>query len=195
MERFISLSKLVAGIRFADYVFGEPVPLGSCWIHPQITGIYAVLVPDPTWGPWQLQPVFFGVFDPQRPCQLSAEQYNCCLRVAGGKGLYIAMYNTPGVYDPSESHRIQRELIHVYSPLCNRDSADAPSTDLERKVDALAKQNQEHEVLLKVLLAAIGHLVQPPQETKRRTVGFQPVASTSRQSTPQRGVPQTSYCS
>jgi len=189
-------SRWLAGIRFADYVFGEPVPLSSCWIPVQLMGIYAVLVPDPTWGPRQFQPVFFGVFNGQRPYQLSTEEYSCCLRVAAGKALYIATYNLP-VYDPSESRRIQRELIRAYSPLCNRDeAADSPSADLAHKLDALEKKNQEHEMLLKVILAAIGHLVQPPQEVKRRAVGFQPAdSSTNRQSTPQRGVRQNSYCS
>jgi len=158
-------------------------------------GIYAVLVPDPTWGPRQFQPIFFGVFNTQRPYQLSTDEYSCCLRVAAGKALYIATYNL-AAHDPSESHRIQRELIHAYGPVCNREAVDTPSLDLAHKLDALEKKNQEHELLLKVILAAIGHLVQPPQEIKRRAVGFQPVeSSTNRQSTPQRGVLQNSYCS
>lgn len=173
-------SRLGAGIRFADYVFAEPVPLDSFLVPPQMMAIYAVLVPDPTWGPRQFQPIFFGIINGQRQGQLSPEEYRSCLRVAGGKGLYVATCNLPPLFQPSESHRIQRELIHVYSPLCNRDSADAPSTDLERKVDALAKQNQEHELLIKVVLAAIGHLGQPTQEPKKRPVGFQPSSATTR---------------
>jgi hypothetical protein len=155
-----------------------------------MTGIYAVLVPDPTWGPRQFQPLFFGVFSSQHPRQLSTEEYTACLRVAAGKCLYIATYNMPPVYDPSESHRIQRELVHVYNPLCNRDrdSGDAHSAELTRKLEALEKKNQEHEVLLKVVLAAIGHLVQPPQEIKKRAVGFQPDTTTNRQSAPQRSI-------
>ena len=176
-------SRLGAGIRFADYLFAEPVPLDSFLVPPQMMAIYAVLVPDPTWGPRQFQPIFFGIISSQHQWQLSPEEYRSCLRVAGGKGLYVATCNLPPQFQPSESHRIQRELIHVYSPLCNRDSADAPSTDLERKVDALAKQNQEHELLIKVVLAAIGHLGQPTQEPKKRPVGFQP-ASTITPNTP-----------
>ncbi len=138
-------SRLGAGIRFADYVFAEPVPLDSFLVPPQMMAIYAVLVPDPTWGPRQFQPIFFGIINGQRQGQLSPEEYRSCLRVAGGKGLYVATCNLPPLFQPSESHRIQRELIHVYSPLCNRDAVDAPSADLAGKVDALEKKNQEHD--------------------------------------------------
>ena len=187
-------SRLIAGIRFADYVFAEPVPLGPCWISLQMTGIYAILVPDPSWGPRQFQPIFFGVCNGQRPCPLSVDEYNACVRAASGKVLYIAMYNLPPLHDPSESNRIQWELIQVYSPLCNRDSGDSHSGELAHKLEALEKKNQEHEVLLKVLLAAVGHPAQPPQEIKRRAVGFQPAeSSANRQSTPRRGVLQNSY--
>jgi len=56
-------------------------------------------------------------------------------------------------------------------------SGDSHSRELAHKLEALEKKNQEHEVLLKVLLAAVGHPAQPPQEIKRRAVGFQPAES------------------
>ena len=171
MYRF---TKLVSGIRFVDYVFGEPLPFSICSVPPHMTGIYVVLVPDPTWRPRQFQPIFFGVFDGHRQCQLSAVEYTACLRIAAGKGLYVATYNLPPLCGPAESDRIRRELIQVYSPICNRESIDSHSAELALKLDALEKKNQEQETLMKVLLAAVGHLVQPPQEIKKRTVGFQP---------------------
>jgi hypothetical protein len=173
-------SSFATGIRFADYVFGEPVPFGIYSAPPHMTGLYAVLVPDPTWRPRQFQPIFFGVFDGRRECQLSTAEHTACLRIAAGKGLYIAMYNLPPVYGLTESDRMRRELIQVYSPICNRESMDAHSSELAFKLDALEKKNQEHEMLMKVLLAAVGHLVQPPQEIKRRTVGFQPESRATR---------------
>jgi hypothetical protein len=84
------------------------------------------------------------------------------------------------MYGPSESDRIRRELIQVYCPICNRDSIDAHSSELALKLDALEKKNQEQETLMKLLLAAVGHLVEPPQEIKRRTVGFQPESRATR---------------
>src|SRR5439155_560607 len=123
MERFAS--KFYAGIRFADYVFSEPVPLAICVTTPQSMGVYAVLVPDATWGPRHFQPIFFGVFNGQRQSQLTPDDYRRCLRAAAGKQLYVAAYHIPLLGDPSESHRVQRELVHIYSPLCNHDPADA----------------------------------------------------------------------
>ena len=186
MDRFTM--RFGGGIRFGDYIFGEPIPLGICRIPQQTIGIYAVLVPGPTWGPRQFQPILFGVLNGQPQFQLLAGEYSSCLRVAAGKGLYVATYNLPPLYDLSEPQRIQNELVQVYRPLCNRASADACSDTLANKLEALEKRNQEHETLIKVLLAAIGHLVQPPQEIKKRAVGFQPSASTTRHGPPQRGI-------
>jgi len=180
MERFAS--KFYAGIRFADYVFSEPVPLAICVTTPQSMGVYAVLVPDATWGPRHFQPIFFGVFNGQRQSQLTPDDYTRCLRAAAGKQLYVTAYNMPLLGDPSELHRVQRELVHIYSPLCNHDPADASSAEFVRKLDALESKNQEHEALLKVLLAALGHLVQPTHEVKKRTVGFQVASAAPRHS-------------
>src|SRR5262249_7647114 len=166
--------RFAAGIRFANYVFGEPVPFSICSPPPQMAGVYVVLVPDPTWRPKQFQPIFFGSFDCQRRCSLSVSEYTSCLRMAAGKGLYLAVYNLSPFYGPLETDRIRRELVQIYSPICNRESVDAHSAELALKLDALEKKNQEYDVLMKVLLAAVGHLVQPQQETKKRTVGFQP---------------------
>jgi hypothetical protein len=46
-------------------------------------------------------------------------------------------------------------------------------------VDELEKKNQEHELLIKVVLAAIGQAVPPPQEPKKRAVGFHPGSATT----------------
>jgi len=181
VDRFAS--RFYAGIRFADYVFSEPVPLAIC-MAPQRKGVYAVLVPDTTWGPRHFQPIFFGVFNSQHEAQLSPDDYRRCLRAAAGKILYVAAYNMPLLCDPSESHRIQSELVHIYSPLCNHDSAGASSAELVRKLDALETKNQEHEALLKVLLAALGHLVQPTHEIKKKAVGFQAGFAATRHSVP-----------
>ena len=185
VDRFVS--KFYSGIRFADYVFSEPIPLAICVTEPQRMGVYAVLVPDATWGPRHFQPIFFGVFNGHHQSQLSPDDYRRCLRAAAGKLLYVAAYNMPLVGDPSESQRIQRELVQIYSPLCNHDSADASSAELVRKLDALEMKNQEHEALLKVLLAALGHLVQPTHEIKKRAVGFQTGSAASRHSAPPKG--------
>src|SRR5207247_8987627 len=88
-------SRLGAGIRFADYLFAEPVPLDSLLVPPQMMAIYAVLVPDPTWGPRQFQPICFGIISSQQQSQPSREEYRACLRVAGGTRLSIATSSQP----------------------------------------------------------------------------------------------------
>src|SRR5678815_1284438 len=81
----LSVSRTHVGIRFADYVFTHPVPLGRFALPLQSAGLYVILMPDPNWGPWRFQPLYFGEFGFQRRADLSAAQQTCCLKVAGGR--------------------------------------------------------------------------------------------------------------
>src|SRR5437867_13404479 len=109
MERFAS--KFYAGIRFADYVFSEPVPLAICVTMPQSMGVYAVLVPDATWGPRHFQPIFFGVLNGQRQSQLTPDDYRRCLGATAGEHLYVAEHNIHLLDDPSEWQRVPGRLV------------------------------------------------------------------------------------
>ena len=83
------------GIRFGDYVFSAPVPQGRFILPPRSAGVYVVLMPDPTWGPWHLQPLFFGEFGAQQETQMTAAQQMSCLKVAAGRTLFFAAYAVP----------------------------------------------------------------------------------------------------
>jgi hypothetical protein len=176
MNRFSS--RMLAGIRFADYVFCNPVPLAQFAFPQRFFGIFVLLVPDPTWGPWHLQPVYFGDFRPDRESDMSAAEQTACLRIAGGKPLYVSAYVLPMEHTLALA-RMKRELIDRYCPIANWPSS-GDAVALTGKLDALEKKIQEHDTLLRLALASVGQMVQPFQEPKRRSVGFQPDPAGSR---------------
>ena len=177
MNRFSS--RILAGIRFADYVFCTPVPLAQFAFPPNYSGVFALLVPDPTWGPWRLQPVYFGDFKADRESDMSAAEQIACLRIAGGRPLYVSAYILP-MQHTSELTRMKRELINRYCPIANWPSSSDDAAGLTGKLDALEKRIQEHDALLRLALAAVGQMVQPLPEPKRRSIGFQPDPAGSR---------------
>ena len=179
MSRFHSRTPL--GIRFADYIFSEPVPLTQSSSIPRVVGIYVVLVPDPTWGPWHLQPLLFGEFGGPRQESLNQEQQACCLRAAAGRTLYFAVYTLP-LQHASELSRMKHELIEHYNPICNQDAAG--SAEIAQKLNTLEKKILEYDAVLRVALAAIGQAGQVPPETKKRIAGFQPNPAGSHRSSP-----------
>src|SRR5262245_33668198 len=109
MNRY--LSRIPLGIRFASYVFTEPVPMDRFALPLRLDGVYALLIPDPTWGPWQLQPVFFGEIHSDREPWIGAAELTQCLRIAAGKALYVAVYPLLP-HQTMETARIRKELIH-----------------------------------------------------------------------------------
>src|SRR5712664_388027 len=89
-----TLSRPLAGIRFSDYVFTEPIPLDRLLLPSHSTGVYAVLMPDPTWAPRDFQPLFFGEFA-NGHCSITAAELSWWYRAAAGKSLYIAVLAIP----------------------------------------------------------------------------------------------------
>jgi hypothetical protein len=172
------LSRTPVGIRFGDYVFSDPVPLSRFSLPPRSGGLYVVLMPDPSWGPWHLQPLFFGEFGAQRETHMSQEQQVCCLKVAAGRSLYVAVY-APPLQHGWELSQIKKELIERYRPVSNLASIDA-AAEIGYRLDSLEKQILEQDAVLKLALAAIGQMVQVPQEPRRKIVGFQPEPAGSR---------------
>ena len=166
------------GIRFADCFFSDPVQLPRFSFPLRTAGIYVIMAPDPTWGPWHLQPLFFGEFEGQRTAYVSPAQQSCCLRIAGGKTLYVATYTVP----PQQAWQlpqVKQLLIERYSPIANL-AGNAPDTDIAHKLASLEKKILEHETLLKITLAAIGQTIQAPPEPRKRVVGFRPDPAGSR---------------
>jgi hypothetical protein len=148
MRRF--LMRAPTGIRSANYVFSEPVPLSRFLLPTRFEGIYVLLVPDPTWEPWHLQPVFFGEIRADREPAISESERVQCLRVAAGRTVYIAvcpLLQTGGL------PRIKQELIDCYGPLVNRDS-HGDVAEMARKLEAIESKIHEHETLMKLALAS-----------------------------------------
>jgi hypothetical protein len=171
--------RMLSGIRFADYLFTNPTPIERCTFPARVTGIFVVLVPDPTWGPWHLQPLYFGQFRLNGESEMSVTEQILCLRVAAGKPLYVASFSLP-IEQTFELSRIMRDLIDRYRPIVNRQATDESAGDIAHKFDAVEKRIYEQEAVLKVVLAALGQMSQAVPEPKRRSVGFQPNPAGSR---------------
>ena len=176
-------SRTLAGIRFADYVFSAPASLDRFLLPPRSLGLYVILMPDSTWGPWHLQPLFFDQFGPERVVRMSPAQQACCLKVAAGRSLYFAFYAIPPQHGWA-TPEILKELVARYRPLANLESIDA-AAEVSQRLDSLEKKLIEHELVLKLALAALGQTVQLQQpEPKKRIVGFRPDPAGSRSGSP-----------
>jgi hypothetical protein len=110
---------------------------------------------------------------------MSAAEQTACLRIAGGKPLYVSAYVLP-MEHTAELIRMKRELIDRYCPIANWPSLSFDAAALSRKLDTLEKKIQEHDTLLRLALAAVGQMAQPYSEPKRRSVGFLPDPAGSR---------------
>jgi hypothetical protein len=166
-----SNSRTPFGIRFGDYLFSYPVPLGRFTLPQRSAGLFVILMPDSTWGPWHFQPLYFGEFGFQRQAQLSAAQQTFCLKVAGGRSLYCAFFVMPN-QEEWQIPRIKKELIERYRPISNMESLDSAG-ELAFKLTSLENKIAEQEAVLRLLLPAIGQIVQSQQPHPRKKVaGF-----------------------
>src|SRR5262245_46732776 len=161
------LSRTPVGIRFGDYVFSPPASLDRFALPPRAAGLYVILMPDSSWAPWHLQPLFFGEFGPDRQARMNEAQQMCCLKVAAGRRLYFALY---AVHHQSglAISEIRKELIAHYSPVSNLESIDH-AADLAQRLQGLETRVNEQDAILKLALAALGQTVQIQQpEPKKR---------------------------
>jgi len=167
------LSRTPVGIRFGDYVFSHPASLDRFALPPRAAGLYVILMPDSSWAPWHLQPLFFGEFGPDRQTRMNEAQQMCCLKVAAGRRLYFALYAVDHQSGWAISE-IKKELIAHYSPVSNLESLDR-AADLAQRLEGLEKRINEQDAVLKLAFAALGQTVQLQQpEPKKRIVGFGP---------------------
>src|SRR5262245_62014231 len=128
-----SLLRTTVGIRFGNYLFSDPVPMGRFSFFPRSSGLYVVLMPDPSWGPWPFQPLFFGEFGVQREALMSQAQQAYCLKVAAGRILYVAVYGLPE-QNGWTTAQIKKQLIEQYRPVSNFESIDA-AAELRYRLD------------------------------------------------------------
>lgn len=173
MNRFVLKPPL--GIRFGRYLFSEPVPLRGFWVPPRTAGLYVILVPDPTWLPRPFQPIFFGEFSPDRPNPVTYREYIAWFRAAAGRDLHVAVLDAQSGAS-GQLPLVKRELTHTYEPICDYQAQNEFVGDgVSRKLDLLEKKDYEHDALLRVVLAAVGRLLEPPPEPPRkRQIGFLP---------------------
>jgi hypothetical protein len=102
---------------------------------------------------------------------MSATQQTFCLKVAGGRSLYCAFFVMPN-QEEWQIPRIKKELIERYRPISNMESLDS-AAELALKLTSLESKIAEQEAVLRLLLPAIGQIVQPQQAQPRKKVaGF-----------------------
>ena len=184
------LARTSVGIRFADYVFSDPAPLGRFSLPQHAAGLYVLLLPDPGWGPWHFQPLFFGEFGSQREASMSQAQQTCCLKVAAGRSLYFAVYAIPDQHGWATSE-IKKQLIGRYQPVSNFEAVDG-AVALAQKLDILEHKIAAQDAVLKYALAAIGQMVQLQQpETRKKIAGFRSDPAGSRHGSPGAWIPDS----
>ena len=161
------------GIRFADYLFTEPIPLDTSLI-PYVQGLFVVLIFDFTWAPRQFQPLFFGEVGRRQGSPIARNDYLRWLRTAAGKQLYLAICPIPATHVLALPG-IKNHLVDAYDPVCNREPVETGllSADVLSRLDTFQEKQKEHDALIRLMVAAFGHMVQPPPEPKRRA-GFLP---------------------
>jgi hypothetical protein len=102
---------------------------------------------------------------------MSSAQQTFCLKVAGGRSLYCALYVLPN-HQEWQISRIRKELIERYQPISNMDSLDSAS-ELAFKLNSLESKIGEQETVLRLILGTIGQIVQFQQpEPRKRIAGF-----------------------
>jgi hypothetical protein len=108
---------LLTGIRFNDFYFSEPTPIGQ-WTPPRCAGLFVVLSQDANWAPKPYQPLHFGEFGNNSRDVLGAT----LLRPVDRQSLYVAALAMP-FSTTAERRAIRAELVHAYNPISQADEA------------------------------------------------------------------------
>ena len=115
-----------AGITFHNRPFTEPA-LFHLAPPPISSGIYAILMPDPSCQPRPYRVIYFGESnDFSARVTQEHERYDDWVTEAGGvANLYVAFCSTP--YLREEQRRwVESDLIAGYRPACNLRGNPAP---------------------------------------------------------------------
>lgn len=156
------------GIRFNDFVFSEPVPLGT-WTPPKFAGLFVVLAGDNNWSPRPFQPLYFGEFGNNAPCRAGLGSS----RVPMQRGLFISVLPLPF---SSSAQRLEarNQLVWAYNPIY-QPAGMPPPNELARKLDELEKKHEEQSTQFRLLLASLNRFFEPlPEPAHRRPIGFRP---------------------
>ena len=162
MNRYL----VVAGIRFNDYVFSEPRPLVE-WAPPKCAGICTILVRDPNWAPKAFQALCFWEFG-------NNSDLLRLTRMPNAEALFVSALEMPFSTSAQRSEA-RNQLVWAYNPVW-QDSAGSPGHgELAHKLNELERKHEEQTTHLRLLLASVSRLFEPPTEPKRyRTIGFSP---------------------
>jgi hypothetical protein len=114
------------GIRFNDYVFSEPSPLGH-WTPPRYPGLYVILTDDGEWAPRRFQPICFGEFgNNSRKLPLPDPT----------RSLYISVLPLPFT-TTAQRCGIRDELVAAYNPAGQTPHVDVPRPIERRRIGFL----------------------------------------------------------
>lgn len=107
-------------IYFANYQFSDPEYLLN-WTTSEKSGIYAILVQDPTSRSKPYKAIYFGESEDmsERGYLKSHHRYDCWIREVGIEtDLYISVFPMPDS-TPEIRQGVEAFLIKYYQPACN----------------------------------------------------------------------------
>jgi hypothetical protein len=64
------------------------------------------------------------------------------------------------------------QLVWAYNPVWQATGGSPVQSELAHKLDALEKKHEEQTTQLRLLLASLNRLFEPPTQPQRRTIGF-----------------------
>jgi hypothetical protein len=160
------------GIRFDNYVFGEPRRLTEVAI-PKCAGVLAILIRDPNWAPKSFQPLCFREFGNNPQATLPPGDAIRLARISQADELFVSVLALP-FSTAGQRREILDELIRAYNPCCQTVGPPLFQNDLVHKLDELEKKNEEQTIQVRLLLDSIHRLFGPQAEPRRRTIGFLP---------------------
>jgi hypothetical protein len=160
-----------SGIRFNDYMFSEPKPLGG-WVQPRCAGVFVLLMRDPNWAPLPLQTVLFGEFGNDSREILQPHDQALLAAVVRPETLLVSVLPMP-FSTTAQRSAICKQLIWAYNPACQTNGNSASSSELVRKLEELEKKHEEQSTYMQLLLANVNKMFEPNQpERPKRQVGF-----------------------
>jgi hypothetical protein len=107
------------GIWFGNYCFSEPELL-PCSLPAHDSGLFAILVHDPTCQPRSLRVLYFGESEniPSDLTPWHQKYQSWCSIAAGAINLYVAFFGIASSA-PEERRAAVSDLISLYQPECN----------------------------------------------------------------------------
>jgi hypothetical protein len=165
---------VVPGIRFNDYMFSEPVPLGN-WGAPKFAGLFTILARDTNWAPKPFQPLCFGEFGNNCPGPMAIESIRL---PANAEALFVSVLPMP-FSSSGQRCEVRDQLLWAYNPVYQRSAMPPARNELARKLDELEKRHEEQTTQFQLLMASINRLFEPLPVPPRRPIGFLPETAES----------------